>query len=86
MSDKIVNPDDYDWTPTGKSGKGRTKYRHLLDGNAREIDIRDYGYDRVDTFRITLANAARTNGLKSRAKKLDDYTLLFQVTGKREQK
>lgn len=80
MADKIVNPNDYDWSKS-PSNKGRTKYRHLLDGNAREIDIRDYGYDSVDNFRIVLRNAARTNGLNSRAKKIDAYTLLFQVTG-----
>jgi hypothetical protein len=83
MRDEIVNPDDYNWDHRGSS-KGQTKYRHLLDGQARKIDIRDYGYTVVENFRVMITATARNNGLKSRSMKLDNYTLLFQVTGKRE--
>lgn len=85
MPDKIVNPDDYDWTKNS-SNRGYTKYQHLLDGNAREINIRDYGYTNLDNFRIMITSAARKQNLVTRSKKLDKYTLLFQVTGKREER
>lgn len=82
MTDKIISPDDSRWDRS-PSKKGETKYRHLLDGNARELNIHDYGYDNVEHFRIAITNTARLNGLMSRSRKINDHTLLFQVTGVR---
>lgn len=84
MADQIINPDEIDWTP-GNARKGYTRYRHLLDGNARELHLEDYPqFANVENMRVTLNAAARTNGLKSRTKTIDEYTLLFQVTGERD--
>jgi hypothetical protein len=84
MADEIVSPDDYEWTP-GNTRKGYTKYRHLLDGNARKLHLDDYPqFYSVENMRVTLNATARKNGLVSRSKSLDSKTLLFQVTGKRE--
>lgn len=81
MPDRIVRNPDWSFT---NSTKGKTKYKHLLDGNAREIDIRDYGFDNIDSFRVTITTTARINGYISRSRKVDEWHLLFQVTGKRE--
>jgi hypothetical protein len=81
VADKIVT--DPDWS-IRNSTKGHTKYKHLLDGNAREIDIRDYGYTVVENFRIMVTALARRNGLVSHSRKMDMHHLLFQVVGERE--
>lgn len=81
MADKIVNPDEVDWS--GKY-KPPSKYAHLMDGQARELNIRDYDHTNVDNFRITLTAIARKNGLLSRSKKISDFKLIFQVIGKRD--
>ena len=84
MTDKIVNPDDYDWNPAN-GNKGKTKYRHLLDGNARELHLNDYPqFENIENMRVTLNAAARHNGFISRTKTLNANTLLFQVTGERD--
>ena len=83
MADKIVNPNNYDWQKVPRN-KGVSKYDHLLDGNAREIDVRDYNYDEVANFRIMIMSLVRNRNLVARSMKLNDYTLLFQVTGKKE--
>ena len=83
MTDKIVNPDNYDWS-NDPANKGKTKYQHLLDGNCREVDMRDYGHKNVTNFAITLRKTASVKGFTCRCKVLDDYTVIFQVTGKRD--
>ena len=83
MTDKLISADDPRWKESNPT-KGSTRYRHLLDGNARELDCRDYDYNDVDNFRIAISHAARVNGLKSRSHKVSEYILLFQVTGERK--
>jgi hypothetical protein len=83
MADKIVNADDYDWSPSGT--KGVTKYRHLLDGNARILNLSDYPqFASLENMRLTLNAAARVNGLRARSKSLNSEQLLFQIIGKKE--
>jgi hypothetical protein len=82
MADKIVNPDNYDWSGQSRE-KGKTKYLHLLDGNAREIDVREYGHTNPANFAVILRTTARRKGLVARCIILDDNTVVFQVTGKR---
>lgn len=84
MADQIINPDDYDWV-SGNLRKGFTRYRHLLDGNARLLNLDDYPqFANLENMRVTLTAAARKNGLKSRSKSLSETQLLFQVTGRRD--
>ncbi len=88
MADKIVDGDTYDWTPNhmgGAANKGKTKYQHLLDGNARVVDIRDYGHHDPTNFLIAVRRVARDRGFTYRAKVVDSRHAAFQVTGKREQ-
>lgn len=81
--DKIVNPNDYDWSKE-PANKGKTKYQILLDGNCREVDIRNWGHADSTNLAIVLRNLARTKGLTYQCKVLDEFTVLFQVTGKRD--
>lgn len=85
MADKIIDGDSVDWTrkSTANKLKGTTKYQHLIDGNARELDIRDYGHKDPVNFLTTVRKVARDRGLKFRTSILGPHTVLFQVTGKR---
>ncbi len=82
MPDKIVNPDSYDW-----SGTGRTpvtgKYDHLMDGNCREIDRRDYdGPENSKIMLTSLRRRARQLKLRSRGIVLDRNIAVFQTLGR----
>jgi hypothetical protein len=61
--------------------QGITKYQHLLDGNARELKIADYGFTSPVNFLITLRKVARDRGLTFRTSVVDDKTVAFQITG-----
>jgi hypothetical protein len=85
MRDKIVDGDSYAWEKRGgdHGRKGYTRYQHLLDGNAREIKIADYGSVDPVNFLTALRKVARDRGLAFRTKIVDVETVAFQVTGKR---
>jgi hypothetical protein len=88
MADKIVDGETYDWsterTGGGRTAKGYTKYLHLLDGKARELDIYDYGHTNPVNFLIALRRVARVHGLAAKTKVVDDHTVAFQITGRRK--
>ncbi len=86
MADRLVDGASYDWTPShlgGARSKGKTRYQHLLDGNARELDIYDYGYTSPRNFLVTLRKVARDRGMTFRTKTVNYHTVGFQVTGHR---
>jgi hypothetical protein len=84
MADVIIDGDQFDWSKSRGNSKGATKYRHLLDGNARVLHLSDYPqFASIENMRVTLKAVARHNGLESRIKVLDYQTMAFQITGKK---
>ena len=81
MPDMIVDGDTYPWN-SRDAKKGTTRYVHLLDGNARELDITDYGYTVPENFLIMLRKLCRDRGFTFRTSVVDDKTVAFQVTGR----
>lgn len=87
MADEIVDPDSVDWSRSvaAKSGKGKTRYQHLLDGNCRIINIAEYGHTVPKNMLGVLNSLARKRGLDKRGQILNDHQVLFQVLKPRKE-